>query len=500
MKPTLKLTAHLHTLGRLILITIAVVGTVTPSFAAVQSVVLTDVVRSTGVGNIDLLKDVTVAQIEEYRQNNSGYLAFAVDVNEAANGTEKADSQGVALKSVVLTATVAGINHTYSSFSTETKTLLAEGTGTTRVEHYTLLGDTGSNRITSGNSIVDRFDSTIRLEVPESLAGATAVRLDVVFLTTNVSLGDPEAFYDFTNGFEDLAILTYADAVYLDDLAPGREEAPAVVLTNPPAPDPLQVAAWTYYPALNSYYLVAYEDKYPSKGDYDFNDLTVAYQVQVGTNLDGNIVKIEGVAVLVTRGADYNNDWHLLLGLPAGASGTSSRTVRNDPNASTTTKPNEAFSGSVDLLMFEDTRYIFIDQNYDFVNTLAAQAIKRGPKATFSVTLDTPIATTQLGAAPFDPYLYVHQTGYEIHLPGQAPTPGSANLRDGYTTFKDGSGLPFSMIVPDGWLPPLEMTDMGLAYPELVTYVNSGGKQKTTWYLNPSPGKIKNMTSGDWSW
>jgi LruC domain-containing protein len=488
------------TAGRALVFVVTAASTISASHAAMLSTVLTDVVKSSGVGNINLLKDVTAVQIEAYRLNNSGYLAFAVDVNEAASGTEKADSQAVALKSVVLTATIGGVVHTYAAFTTETKALLAEGASTTRVEHYTLIGDTGSSRITTGNSVADRFDSTLRVEVPDSLAAATAVRLDVVFLTTNVSLGDPEAFYDFSNGFEDMAILTYTDALYLDGLAPGREDAPTVVLTNPPAPDPLQVAAWTYYPSSNGYYLVAYEDKYPNKGDYDFNDLTVAYQVQAGANLDGDIVKIEGVAVLVTRGADYNSDWHLILALPAGTSGTLSRSVRDNPTAPLTTTPTETFSGAVDLLLFEDTRYIFIDQDYDFVNTLAEQAIKRGPKATFSVVLDTPIAATQLAAAPFDPYLYVHNTGYEIHLPGQAATPLSANLREGYTTSKDASGLPFAMIVPDGWLPPLEMTDMGLAYPDLIAYVTSGGKQKPTWYLNPAPGKIKNMTTSDWSW
>lgn len=487
---------------RVMLLGVSLVAALAGSSAsAAASAVLTDVIKSTGSGTINLFKDVTAAQLEQLRLDNGGALVLAVDVNEAASGTEKADSQAVALKSVQLHLTVAGQTYVYSQFDTQTKALLAEGTSTTRAEYYTLLGDTGSSRITSGHVISDRFDSTLRVPVDMSVALATAARVEISLLVTNQALGDPEAFYDFSNGYEDLALVTAADARFLDQQGPGRDEAPAVILTYPPAPDPLQVTGWLYYPSASGYYIVAYEDKYPLRGDYDFNDLTVAYRLHVGVNSDGDVVRIDGIAILITRGAEYSHDWHLHLALPATASGIVDISAQggNGDGGILSTR-TDAFTGAVDVVAFSDSRHIFVDQSYAFVNTLPVQAFIRGPKASFQISLNAPLALDSLPAAPFDPYLYVRTTGYEIHLPGQSATLGSANLRDGYTSFKDAQGFPFAMIVPDAWVPPVERTDMGVAYPDLASYVSSGGKQKISWYLNPSPGHVRNMTSSDWLW
>lgn len=66
-----------------------------PSAASVVSKRLTDVIPANGKGVINVFdvsgngQDLTSADIEAFRQDNNGALAFAIDVNEAANGTEK---------------------------------------------------------------------------------------------------------------------------------------------------------------------------------------------------------------------------------------------------------------------------------------------------------------------------------------------------------------------------------------------------------------------------
>ena len=67
---------------------------------AMDSVQLTDVIKSNGTGNINLFKDLTAAELESFRADNLGRLVFAVDVNEDASGTESSTSQGIALESV----------------------------------------------------------------------------------------------------------------------------------------------------------------------------------------------------------------------------------------------------------------------------------------------------------------------------------------------------------------------------------------------------------------
>jgi hypothetical protein len=270
-----------------------------PAFA-LDSIQLTDVVKSNGTGSIDFLKDVTPASLEAFRQEGAGSLLLAIDVNEAASGTEKASSQAITLKSVVVSVTVGGTTTDYAVYETATQAIVASVGTTQRTAYYTVIGDAGSNRITS-NSFQSKFDGVLTISIGQDLSAATAVTAEIVFLDTNVSLGDPEAFYDFSNGFEDLALLNQVDADFLEVLAPGRDEAPTVILTNPPVVLDLVPAAWVSSPSGTGFYTVGYEDLFPALGDYDFNDLLVSYRINQGFNQAGELVEINGVSFLITR-------------------------------------------------------------------------------------------------------------------------------------------------------------------------------------------------------
>ncbi len=267
---------------------------------ALSSVRLTDTVDK-GVGDVNLLKNVSAAALEGYRAANGGRLVFGVDVNEAANGTEKAASQGVTVADAWLELRMAdGSTRIYGhagAFWTEAQALLAPAGQTVRAPYYTLLGESGSSRITANGRIQSVFDSTLKIAVPDDIGGVLAATLHVRFLDPNTKLGEPEAFYDFTAGFEDLALLSPQDALYIDTVLPAettfRSEAPAMELSpqgeetqaslQPPPPEP-GVLTWVQQPAAGSYEIAAYEDLFPGRGDFDFNDLVVAYRYQLGLN------------------------------------------------------------------------------------------------------------------------------------------------------------------------------------------------------------------------
>lgn len=457
------------------------------------SVRLSDVIKSQGTGNIDLMKDVTASELEQYRVDNDGFLIFAVDINEDSSGTEKASSQAVAVKSVVLTVDFDDgsrlvLDSANDCCFSETQALLAEAPGTGRQIYYTLLGESGSSRITSNNSIQDSFDSTLKIEVKEALldlAGRSAngAKLQIVLLQTNDSLGDPEAFYDFSAGFEDLALLNAVDTNFIDDYAAGREEAPTVILTNPPpVVDPLAVANWNYFPSSTAFYLVGYEDLYPAKGDYDFNDLTVAYRVQYGLNADGNVVAIQGLSYLLTRGSSYSHDWHLSIDLPGEASGTISCTSHPDFRNQALETPcagvdSSHGGGTFDIAVFSDTLTLFPDPAGSlFVNTQKLYAepwnlkFFNGSRAAFRLDLDTPLAISSIQSAPFDPYLYVRDTNKVVKLMEVDPS------------YQDINGFPFGMLLTSNWKPPLEFTDTGVAYPFFEDFVSSEGSSSPDWY------------------
>lgn len=472
-----------------------------PAFS-IDSKQLTDVIKSSGSGNINLLKDVLPNELETYRLGHDGNLVFAIDINEAASGTEKAETQAVSFKSIELVVMINGIETIFTNFSTETQAIVAEAPGTLRALHYTAIGNTGSNRITANNIIQEKFDSNITIPVNIDLSNVSSAMLYIVLLQTNVDLGDPEAFYDFSNGFEDLAIVNNDDKIYLNDTSPGRDSAPTVVLTNPPlAPDPQAIESQIYAPSSTSFYLVAYEDKFPVRGDYDFNDLTVAYQTTFNLNSNEEVVSISGVAYLVTRGAEYNHDWYLAVPIPQNATGTLQYVLTLPASSQLPSRTGSLpFAGELNIKVFSETKFIFYDPGYFMVNTLLEQALILGPKYEFTVHFDTPIPQNQIGSAPFDPYLYVYNTGYEIHLPEFSPREQSQNISDGLTSFKDSNGFPFAMLMPDSWEPPLEKTELLSAYPDFSTFITSSGNQKKNWYSNSVQNKVKKISGVNWRW
>ncbi|MEH6559209.1 MAG: LruC domain-containing protein [Oceanicoccus sp.] len=480
------------------------------------SILLTDVIKSQGTGNINLFKDVSARQLEQLRLDNDGQLVFAVDINEAASGTEKASTQAVTVEYVILTIGFEdGSQQVYDATSdwfTETSTLVAGAPGTTRSPYYTLLGESGSSRITSNNTVQGNFDSTLKLAVTETLFSeggnnAVSATLQVGLLQTNESLGDPEAFYDFSGGFEDLALLNAADASFIDNYGAGYEEAPMLVLTNPPVEvDLMAVDTWNYFPTANTFYLVGYEDLYPAKGDYDFNDLTVAYQVKYGLNVDGDVIAIQGRAYLITRGSAYSHDWRLGIELPANTAGTLSCTTYLPPDYisrgfATSLSQNcsdsnsGAVSGNLDLVVFEDTLNLYRDPAGSlFVNTSSIPGKWNlryfdGPKSEFRLDLASPTPMSSIMSAPFDPYLHVLNTDRVIHLLEVDPS------------YQDEDGYPFGMLLTATWKPAIAAYDVGIPYQNFNPFVQSKGVTNTDWYETYLSEFIVDIPTADvWAW
>ena len=463
-------------------------------FVAIDSRPLTDPVGVQGQGTINLIKDATATDLETYRDDNGGSLDFGFKINESKKGTETAQSEGVALKDAVLTLAFSdGREKTYSigtgSCYTETYTLLSEVGDSARKLHYTLLGSDETSRNGAINAIQNGYDSTLKCYVPDTLDDpahkikVVTATLDVQFLQPDVNKGDPEAFYDFSGATENLALLNAADRRYIDQYQSGGLQAPAKAMANPtPIPDPLAVTAWNSFPSGNTFYFVAYEDMYPSQGDYDFNDLVVAYKVQLGLNSNNQVVKIVGNAYLMAKGAAYSHDWHLRITLP----GTVKTAINCVTSLATTPQTNFACNGSspvlsagtADVTMFVDTGKLFPSQFTDyrrvFTNTMFGAAYLKGPKSTFSISLDKPVDPATIGIAPFDPYLYVRDTKQTIQL------------LQVNAAIKDANGYPYGMLMPAGWNWPYEKTDVRTTYPQFNNFTATQGASSINWYNFPT--------------
>lgn len=481
----------------------------TSSATALQSTKLNDVIKANGSGNINLFtafdskRTLDGATLEQFRQDNSGELVFAIDINEAADGSEKASSQGVSIESAELILIIGGVEHRYNQFTTRTHSMLAMKGSTQRNLYSTLLGDSGSNRITPSTDsdlYGSSFDSTLNFPLSQDISQASAATLNIQLLDTNVSLGDPEAFYDFSNGYEDIAILTEEDSNYLNQIAPGRDGAPLVLPEETVA---TAGGGTIYYPSQTGYYIASYEDYYPHRGDYDFNDLVVGYRVAAIIDNNGDIRSIAGEGYLIARGAGYNHDWHLRIAMPASSSGYAEIKLfmPGEINIASGYPLTLNVSGDIDLTLFPDTRWLWADSSYEGVNTLDEQTLIKGHRFLFNISLDNPVALTDLDSAPFDPFIYVHDTGFEIHLQGETPSLAySRNVETGQTSYTDSNNYPFAQIFPETWQVPIERTDLGEAYPEFINFILSGNSQNIRWYDSPNNTLVKPIAPSQWQW
>ena len=103
--------------------------------------------------------------------------------------------------------------------------------------------------------------------------------------------------------------------------------------------------------------------------------------------------------------------------------------------------------------------------------------------------------------APFDPYLYVHNTNLEIHLEGKSPVmPVSDNIDKGLTSFADENGYPFALVFPENWRFPYEYVDIGEAYPKLLEYIQSNQESDTDWYNYGVESGTTKQEKEDWEW
>lgn len=244
-----------------------------------------------------------------------------------------------------------------------------------------------------------------------------------------------------------------------------------------------------FLPAVDEWFTVAYEDMYPVRGDYDFNDLVVSYRCRLDLNVNGDVVGFSGEAYLRARGAGYIHDWDLRLPLSDDSINGSIAITTTEPHNGTTSQRIATYTaGDIRIPVVRDSRSYFVASDdpdgYGKTNIHSSQQHLNSPHITWTVTMDNPVAIEALPAAPYQPVLMVRNTNQEIDL----------------TTRDATNGLPFAMVVPADWQHPLETIDTGLAYPDLLTYIASGGTQATDWYLNPVANRVYSQARTTWEW
>lgn len=236
---------------------------------------------------------------------------------------------------------------------------------------------------------------------------------------------------------------------------------------------------------------LAFEDLWPSQGDYDMNDVVVKYSTTFTTDKDNKIVAIRDVFTPVHAGGKLKSAFGYQLDIPVTA--FQSVKIENGSSSAQTINGMELGQDKPVFMLFDDI----------------GQAVAKGA---ITVSLELKGGQSLSDATRkslYNPFICVTDKGFvpgtvrkEIHLTNYAPT----SLADPYpfgrnddksSVDKAGNPIgpyyyvtsdlhPFAIDLPiTDYRIPDERVKIDNFYPQFAGWVNSKGEKNKEWYLNP---------------
>lgn len=252
-----------------------------------------------------------------------------------------------------------------------------------------------------------------------------------------------------------------------------------------------------YYPSATTYGTLAFEDLWPTTGDYDMNDLVVNYRYKYVTNGTGKVVELFGDYSVKAAGASFLNGFGIQFPFSPGAVSqvTGQRLISNYITKSA--NGTEAAQSKAVIIPFDNYQALVTRPNGFEVNTQTAAPWTSSDTAHVYVGFTTPLTMASFGTAPFNPFIISNlRRGYEIHLPGSLPT-DLANIKlfstaQDYTHpsqnyyYKSQNAWPWALNFAESFDYSTEGSAINNSYNHFLQWAQSGGTQYKDWYKDLS--------------
>lgn len=247
----------------------------------------------------------------------------------------------------------------------------------------------------------------------------------------------------------------------------------------------------TYFPSQSTHVTLAFEDNWPKKGDFDFNDLVVKERLQITYNADAEVSGFIMHGYIMARGASNHNGFALrLVDIAPEVIGDSTLTI----NGQTFNKTTENFQTDAVIQLWSDS-HTFTTTGESGQCTHFNTNKSCGSYAPVPFTLDVEFnqSLSSLQHSTFDFFIFrTADRSHEIHFAGYEPTDlfdtGRFGAHDDTSNaatsryFKTENNLPWGIKLSDDWNYPREYIDILWAYPDFEGWVESSGAEKTDWY------------------
>ena len=260
------------------------------------------------------------------------------------------------------------------------------------------------------------------------------------------------------------------------------------------------------YPANNAGTL-AFEDSWPSKGDYDMNDVVVDYRFKNVTNGQNKLVETIATFTLKATGASYRNGFGFQLAsnnIPSSAMQVTGYNIQ-DNFINLNANGTENNQSKPTIIVFDDAFKILHHPGVGTgINTTVGAPYVTPVDITVHITY-TPNTYNeeQLDIANFNPFIIINKVREkEVHLPDYAPTTlanpiSLGTLEDNSIPasnryYKTKNNLPWALNFYNNFSYPIEKIEITKAYLHFIDWVISNGNNYSDWYFNTAEGYRNN--------
>jgi len=257
-------------------------------------------------------------------------------------------------------------------------------------------------------------------------------------------------------------------------------------------PDDPTKAYDNFYPAENTFGSLAFEDLWPNKGDYDFNDQVVDYSFKEVMNANNEVTEIEAKFIIKAIGASYENGFGFELPIDPSLVQSVSGSVISGSAVTLASNGLEAAQDNAVVIVFDNAYNIISRPQGYYVNTQKGAPHINPDTVTTVIVFNNPVSTEVLGNPPYNPFIFINQhRDREVHLPGYAPTTLAAesglfdtgddnSSASGY--YKTKNNLPWALDIVSPFDYPFEKISIDKAHKYFVDWAESSGQNYSDWY------------------
>ncbi len=256
-----------------------------------------------------------------------------------------------------------------------------------------------------------------------------------------------------------------------------------------------------YYPNSTDWGTLAYEDLWPGKGDYDFNDLVLDYHFKSVLNSSNELVEFFTDYSVRAVGASLENGFGFMLGGDPSNVASVTGTNLTENYISLAANGTEQGQTNTVVILFDNAFENIGSSGSTFINTKPDIPYVDPDTNQLYVLYSNPVSVATTGTAPYNPFLIVDKDrGKEVHLAGQEPTDLVDTSYFGQwfddsdpatgKYYQSATNLPWAIDLPVSFDYPVEQVQILNAYTHFQQWAESGGNDYPDWYKDLSGYRV----------